>query len=142
MTDQITMFGLPDAEHVQEDPISVYDSQIDPYREEHERGPWIIEEWTMKPITFGQWAAFNAAETAVENLWDEIDESAAEQLHNAAKADDVVAAFQTALDLLASKVSYMMCDRKIASHTLTIDDDGEPVLNGARMRQPTPEDKP
>lgn len=132
--DVTTMFGLPDAEHVQLDPVSVWESQIEPFVDHHDlRGEWVIEEWAMKPITFGEWAAFNAAETAVENLWDEIDESAAEQLHNAAKADDVVAAFQVALDLLASKVNYMMCDEIVAKHRVTRDAEGEPLLNGEPM---------
>jgi hypothetical protein len=128
-----TMFGLPGAEHVQLDPVSVFESQIDPYIGDDTKGPWTIEEWAMKPITFGNWAAQNAAEAAVESLYDEIDETAAEQLYQAAKTDDVLAAFQKALDLLASKTGYMMCDKKIAEHTLTLDADGEPLLNGERM---------
>ena len=119
------LYGLPDAERMHSDIDSVYDCDIDGYRTEDQRGPWVIEEWTVQPVTFHPYYAESVAEDACETLSDELGEDPAGEIHEAASSPEVIAAFRTALDLLASKVNYRMADEHVASWKLTIDDEGE-----------------
>ena len=55
--------------------------------------------------------------------------------HDFAKA---IACFQKALDLWASKVPYWMADQHVASHWITWDADGNPLIDGQRIYTEVP----
>ena len=79
-------------------------------------------------------AVDDTIERAVEYGADEMGtEGAADAWDDAAKAPEVVAAFRTALDLLAKHVNYQMCGEKIGEHVLTYDEAGAPLLDGEPM---------
>lgn len=126
------LFGIPGSEHMYFDLANAYESQIEPYHDEHDRRPNLIEEWsTREPRTqlldvdaLLEWATEWAGE---EGLWDE---DGFDDIANAGKAPDVRAAFEAALDLWASKIKYRMADKCLRTWIITWDDEGEPLADG------------
>lgn len=131
------MYCVPYAEIMHTDPTDVWELQID-WTPDHGPVPedgWIIEEWTVRPVVFLGDYADTVAERVGEDLCDESEwtEDGMDAVSRAAGHPDVVAAFQEALDLLCSKVTYRMADEKVAEHRVTVDAEGEPIMNGERM---------
>ena len=142
MNDEDNLFGLPGAEHLQSTEVDVYECEIDGWTTGDPGEVWIIEEWTVGAVKFGPSTAEMMAEDAHERLCDDGlgDDGFCENVSNAAGHPDVVAAFQEALDLLCSKVTYRMADMKVAEHRVTFDANHEPLLNGEPMYVPVPKE--
>lgn len=120
------LYGSPGAERLWDDPATVY--------EEHE-DVWIpgatysIEEWSVRPQRDFLPSADSVIERLVEGV-EEVDEDGADAWTNASLKPEVVAAFEAALDLLCSKVSYVMAEKLLTVHDLTFDPEGKPLLDG------------
>lgn len=128
------LYGLPGAENLHSDVASCYESDIDEWREDGATGPFTIEEWTTSDARSCFPAAGDIAERLVEMYTEDFaDEDCYEAYETAAQRPDVVALFEAALVALCSHVTYRMADQKVAEHTVTFDDNGEPLLDGQPM---------
>lgn len=128
MNDMDRLYGLPGAEQLRFDIAEVYETEIDAYFDDPDRREWTVEEWTVAPA--------RSHMVDVEGLLEWVDEWAAEcgEISEGfglpVKDADVVAAAEALLDLIASKVTWRMADRLVATHTITWDADNEPLLDG------------
>lgn len=135
MTAEERLYGLPYAESMDFDPATVYERAEADVAFYTDNGPMpdiVIEEWTVHPASdhlphigrlidwLVEWVAENG----------EIDEDAFECWESAGRCEDVTLAFAEAMALLASKVTYRMADKHVATHTVTHDADGNPLLDG------------
>lgn len=129
------LYGTPGAEVMYTDVVSAYESQVEPCDDEVP-GRAEIEEWSVHPPrhhmpTVGflldwlmEWTAENG-EYGEDFGGDAI-----------VKDKEVIAAAEAFLDAVASKVWYRMADQKLASHWVTWDGQGRPLLDGEPMYHP------
>lgn len=126
------LYGVPGAERMDFDLASAYESQIEPWHDEHDNRPLTIEEWsvcdTVSHVPPVDLILDNACEWAGDNGL--LDEDGFYAFENAARRDDVRAAFQAALDLWASKVKFRMADKCLRTYTVTWDEHGNPLVDG------------
>lgn len=129
--DEQRLFGTPGAEVMHFDLASAYEEQVDAYFDEPrpDDDPWTIEEWTVRPPSSHLRRVDWFIEEQVEHIADDLGEGGYEAWENAAD-DDVKAAFQAAFDLWASKVTYVMADKLVRTHTVTWDADLTPLIDG------------
>jgi hypothetical protein len=115
-------------------PAGVYEADIEPYLGfllERQSPAMAIDEWTVHPPSYHLPTADAVAEHVYEHACDmEMSEDCDEEYRRVSQDPDVLAAFQSALDLMASKVTYRMADKLVATHTLTWTADGAPLLDG------------
>lgn len=153
------LYGLPSDEHLEFDPATVYEheswlnAQDDTWEERESTDPlvpgymepvpppgfsFVIEEWSVAPPRRHLPAADRVLDYICEWVSDngEIDEDGYDAWSSHADDPDVVAAFDAALDLLASKITYRMADKLVATHVVTFDAAGEPLLDGEPMYHP------
>lgn len=134
MTEPIKyLYGMPHAEDMDWDPQTVYEKYIEDYVDDHDRRPREIEEWTATGADVWLMHTDLIIEHVVEMSSDELGDGGYEHLEKAGKSDDVVAAFEAARALMASKVTYLMADKKIKTMTVTWNEEGEPLLDGEPM---------
>jgi hypothetical protein len=135
----LRLFGQPGAEHLHFDLAASYENDIEPWRDpENDDRKWVIEEWSVRPSKDHlptvdlvlEWAGEWAAEMG------ELDEDGSYAFDNAAQDPAVVAAFQTALDLWASKVPHRMAGDHLRDHRVTWDDNGKPLVDGEPLYRP------
>jgi hypothetical protein len=135
MSDDRHLFGLPGAEHMQWDLATVYEQWADDNDGFIDEAATVtIEEWTTAPLAYRR--PEYLAEHVAETIGEEGDEWLFDALSNAAQKPDVIAAFQGAVDLMLSKVGYRMAAQCIATHVITHDAEGEPMLDGGRLYRP------
>ena len=133
------LFGVPGAEQLWSDIATCYESDIEPWvepAEEPEPGrSTSIEEWTVRDATDHlppiDWIVDHVCEWAADNGM--LDEYGFEDFERHGRDEDVVRAFQAALNVWSSKVHYRMADQHVATYTITWDDEGEPLVDGERM---------
>ena len=79
-------------------------------------------------------------ETVLENVAEEglLDEHGFEDFENACFADDVKAAAEAFRESVASKVKYRMADTLVATHEVTWDDNGDPLIDGEPLYTTSP----
>jgi hypothetical protein len=135
VTSEKRLYGVPGAEVLHLDPAAVYESAIDPWVDEHDRRPWEIEEWTVAEKIDRLMRTVDIVERVVEWTVDDTcpDEQACEDIERAGRDPEVVAAFESARQVMASKLNYEYADKRVATHTVTWDDQGEPLLDGEPM---------
>jgi hypothetical protein len=117
---------------------AVYDRWRDDYDDEFidAHATVAIEEWTVRDPaddvkSLADWVAEMVAERVGE---DEATEDYYEAWMDAAAAPVVLVAFTAALDLMASKVvGWRMADQLVATHTITHDANGTPMLDGEAL---------
>jgi len=122
------LYGQPLAEVMFTSPVALYES------EDLASGN-VIEEWSVcdprshapGADTVVSWVAEQVAE------YGEVDECASGEWDAAAKDADVIAAFDAALDLVASKVNYRMANKHLRDLVLVYDTDGAPTLDGSPL---------
>jgi hypothetical protein len=121
------LYGVPGAEVMHFDPATVYESEIEPTGDEHpERAE--IEEWSVHPPR----ALLPSAEALME--W--ISEWTADYGEVSADFDilpetaEVKQAAEFFLDHVASKITWRQADKHVASHWITWDEKGEPLMDG------------
>lgn len=129
------LYGVPGAEVLHLDPVTVYELSIDPWLDEPKHRPAIIEEWSARPIGEMLMSADLVIEHVIE-MFEEGDEYCADQLGDAAHDPDVIAAFDAAVKLLGSKCSYLMADTLRRSMQVTWNEQGEPLLDGLPLLPP------
>lgn len=132
----VRLYGVPGAEVLYLTAAEVYESDIDPWLDDDDpHKPRQIEEWSVAPPRHGMPSAVTIIEDITERVGDDWlpDEWAYAAMERAGKAPEVVAAFDAALDLLASKFDYKVADKCLTTHTVTWNDEGEPLLDGEPM---------
>jgi hypothetical protein len=131
------LYGLRGAETMHSTPAEVYESRIEPYCDEHDMRPWIIEEWTKESTVDVARRWFLSSEAVIEHIIDcFMDEYGAEGDVGVEKAESDPEALKLADALithLADMVRWRRADKKVAEHTVTWDADGEPLLDGEPM---------
>lgn len=129
------LFGVPDAENLHFDLADAYEAQIAPWVDEHDQRGWQIEEWTVHPPRDHFPTVDHVIEHIVEWVADcgETDEGFDEHLY--AEADR--AAVEAMLQAWADRITYRMADERVATHEITWDDDGEPLVDGVPMYGPS-----
>jgi len=140
--DERNLFGLPGAEYMSDDIDEEYekwadDSGYEPsMRAEYENWPdqLVIDEWTAEPLRHRLPSAERVVEWITEQTCDDIGMEEAYESMCDASTPDIYEAFQAALDLFGkSMVGWRMASKRIASHVITWDAEGEPMLNGERL---------
>lgn len=131
------LYGRPGDEYLCDDLATVYEQAECDWDENHRPDLVLIEEWTVaEPIEHLPTAAI-ALEGIIEHyVSEEVVECVWDSWEDATAADEVIASMQATLDLLASKVTNRMADKHVATHIVTFDDEGEPILNGERLYRP------
>lgn len=146
MTAPTRLFGRPGAEILHADIAGVYESEIDPWLDE-EPGPetqaYEIEEWTVADPRRAFPAGDRIAEWITETVADEGegDEGFFDDVERAAIRAQAVEWFDAVVAAWAKRMTYRMADRKVASHLVTWNAAGEPLLDGEPMyarRPPCP----
>ncbi len=133
------LWGLPGAgDWLRANPAEVWKHEIKPFI--HDEDAWAIEEWTVTPnIGFIDTAAnilefvaeMASDDTGCEDCWD--------AWEAATKHPDVIAATEQLRSVLAAHVAYKVAGQLIATHQITLDADGNPLLDGDPMyRKATP----
>lgn len=138
------LYGQPFSEHLWPSIVEVYEHQIEGDLEgfgalvDHEAHA-TIEEHTVVPSRDHLPSPHSLLEYISEWVADngEVDEYWHESLDGHSADPDVVAATEALLQLLASKVTYWMADKVVATHTITWDETG-PLVNGEPLYQPAP----
>lgn len=128
------LFGLPGSEHLETDLGSAYEMHVEPYDDEHDRRPVVIEEWSVLPAG----STFRAADSIVDWLCEDAGDDAPEGWYDSIAhldRDPVVLAAAEALRaaLIARATPYWIADKRVAEHTITWDDEGEPLVDGERL---------
>lgn len=126
------LYSLPGGERAYDSPEDCYEGEID-WDEDAQDREWAIEQWTVAPAGRDLPSVDYAIEWVIEHATMETTEDGAEDWEQAAKRDDVKAAFGLALGLLAKHVNYRLCDRRVGTLTVTWDENREPLLDGNPM---------
>lgn len=133
MSEEHHLFGTPGAEQLYIDLATAYEYWMeDGFPPPDALTVVEFEEWTVVPATGHLPRVDRVLDFVVEWTAEngDLDEYGAEAFEKAATHEDVKVALATALDLLASKVGYRMADEKVATHVITHDAEGRPMLNG------------
>ena len=136
MSDKRRLFGVVGAEELHRDIAEAYESQVEHHICPDERVE--IEEWTaadnrtfMPPVEdVINFVSESAADEAVTEWWRESHQSVL-------GSSEVKEAFQKAIDLVASKMTYWMAHKKVASHSVTLDANGEALIDGGYLYRKT-----
>jgi len=137
------LFGLPEAENLYSDPAAAYEQWVDDAywdpddpKTLHERLENLtIEEWTAVPASDFVPSSYWLMERCSDCVYDECNEGIADILRDVDADMEVRAAFTAARDLYAAKIGsrHQMADKMVATHIVTWDEDGEPLLDGEPM---------
>lgn len=128
------LFGVHAAEHMHFDIASVVDGVMDDFCDLYPARPFTVEEWTTTTPEVWLPSAESVLEWMVERAADElIDEDCFDAYDRASKSEDVRAAMQSVIVLLTSKVGYRMAEKCIATHQVTFDEAGNPLVDGAPL---------
>lgn len=138
MPDQF-LYCLSGDERAYTDPAECYESCLEPFAEDDTTTvpgrAHVIEEWTARPAGSYLPDPKNIAERVAEWAADEmgVDDAWDDHWGKACKDPEVIAAYRAAGELLASKVSWLMCGEKVGELTVTWTADGSPLLDGEPM---------
>jgi len=136
-TENERLYGAPGAESLYFELSTAYEHAESDFADDEPKPDVVIEEWTIGPVRPPA-AADTVIEWLVERACDDdmCDEGLCESWEIAGSQSEVVAAFQAALDLFASKTTYRMADTLVATHAITHDADGNPMLDGEPLYRP------
>lgn len=131
------LYGAPGEENLHDDIGAAYEMQVEPWVDEHDRRPRVIEEWTVLPAG----STFRSADAIVEWLCEDAADDAPEGWYDSIQhldRDPVVLAAAEALRaaLIDRAAPYWIADKRVAEHVVTWDDDGEPLVNGEPLYRP------
>jgi hypothetical protein len=134
MTTEDRLFGVPDSEDMHRDLGSAYESQVEPWVDEHDRRPRIIEEWTTLPAGSTFRSARSIVEWLCEDAADDAPEGFYDRIAHLDRDPKVLAAAEALRDALVEHATdYWIADKRVAEHTITWDDAGEPLVNGESL---------
>jgi hypothetical protein len=132
--DDVRLWGLPGAEYMHFDYGSLYESEIEPYGEFDPPKPDTkveIEEWSVKPARDHMPSSLGVVEWLQE--WVEENGEIAGDFDITFDFLAVRKAADALLDEAARHVTWRMADKKLATHWVTWDEQGEPLLDGEPM---------
>ena len=131
------LYGLPGAEILYADIGTVWEADIEPYGYDDGPGTWTIEEWTVTPPIDHLPSAADIACWLAEMAADDqgLDDSG-DAWDDAMKHEDVHFALELLRATIANQMTYRSAADKVADHTLTIDDQGQPLLDGQPLYLP------
>lgn len=133
-TPEDRLYGLPDAEWLEDDISTVWETYLD--GDDEYDGPWIVEEWSTHPPSYHLPSARRVIDHIEE--WAADNEVTCEGDYFNLTDTDILTAAQNLLDVIASKVTWRQSNELIATHTITLVDD-EPHVDGEPMyRKVTP----
>lgn len=128
------LFGLPGAEQLKSELADVVDDVLAEHDDPLNCKPFTVEEWTTYPPEEWLPDVDKILDWITEHTAEEtIDEECAGEYDAAIKEQDVRTAAHLLIVLIASKVKYLMAKDCVAVHRITIDDKGEPRVNGAPL---------
>lgn len=131
-TEEKRLYCLPGGEEAYTEIAEVYESEIDPWHDEDDPKTWTVEEWSVQDnlnsVPRVEWLI----EWLVEHVAEEWPEGGYECAERAGKHSEVKAAAEALRRVFANKLTYMVCDELLATHTITFVD-GEPMVNGEPM---------
>lgn len=132
------LYAVPYSEHCHDDIAGVYETDIEPYVDEHDRRPRVVAEYTVHPPKYHLPSSEQVVEWLVEWATDrgELTEDAADHLERNVDHDAVHAAAEALLDAVAARMRYRMANRRVAEHTITWDCDGAPLVDGDPLYRP------
>lgn len=135
MTAPERLYGVPGAEILHTTIADAYEAQIDPWVDEHDLRPRVIEEWSVHPPEYHLPSAERLLDWLVEQACEdgEVDEGFTECLENAVKRQDALVYADTLRKSLGSLVTYRMADDHLRDHQITWDDNGNPLADGEPM---------
>lgn len=131
------IYGTPGAEVLYDDPATVYEMDIEPWVDEHDRRPRQIEEWSVHPPDYhlpdtttilewiSEWVADNGEVT--EGVYDDWTEACASH-----RSDLAAKALR---QVIASQVTKRMACKLVATHEVTWDDESEPLYDGQPLHR-------
>lgn len=131
--EEMRLWGTPGAERMELEAASAYESQIDGFDGSDDPKEWVLEEWSVAPRGSSVPVASSILEWMVESAADELVEGGWEDLEDIARRPEVIAAAETLRQAMASRVRFWMADDLLATHSVTFDDAGEPLLDGEPM---------
>lgn len=130
------MYLLDGNEHGHDDYGALYESDIEPDLTE-DPGPHLrpieVEEWTVKAGRDLMPTADIIVERIADDLYEEGGEFADRAIESIADDDAVTAAAEQLLDAMARHCHYFLADKRVATHTISWDAEGQPLWNGKRM---------
>lgn len=130
------LFGVPHAETLYTSVADAYECQVEPWADDHDRRPRIIEEWTVcEPISHLPSAA-SIAEQVFENACDDAPDGYFDAGAHVWREDDVQAAAEALRQAIAGHITYRVADTRVAEHQITWDEQGEPLVDGEPMYVP------
>lgn len=128
------LFGVPGVENLHDDLGAAYESQVEPYVDEHDRRPRVIEEWTVLPAGSTFRSAADIVDWLCEDAADDAPDGFYDSIAHLDRDPDVLAAAEALRAALIKHVgSYRIADKRVAEHTITWDDAGEPLVDGKPM---------
>jgi hypothetical protein len=128
------LFGVPGSENLHDDIGAAYESQVEPWVDEHDRRPRVIVEWTTLPPGSSFRSADSIVEWLVEDAADDAPDGFYDTVAHLDRDPEVLAAAEALRSLLVAKGgAYWIGDKRVAEHTITWDDAGEPLVDGKPM---------
>ncbi len=144
------LFGLPHDEELWTNIADVWETGIEPngeWEDEPDRS-WEIEEWTVHPPRYHLPTVDKTAEWLIEWIGEDVAENgmACEAWHDSydrvVGPDCVWSLVGRILNDIAQTVTYRMANEKAAVHTLTLDADRQPLVNGEPLYHPRQDTTP
>lgn len=112
------LFGTSGAEELYFTLAEAYEAQIDPYCDVEREIPYTIEEWTTKSTRDAFPSVDLLVEWVCETTGDDLTEGAYDAIERAV-GDDLKAEFDKIFDTWASRITYRMADKLVATHVIT-----------------------
>lgn len=136
MADQF-LYCLAGDERAYTDPAECYESCLEPFVDDATTTvpgeTHVIEKWTVRTAANELPGPELTIEWVIEHACMEVTEGGVDDWEHAGKLPEVVQAYRAANELLASKVSWLMCGEKVGTLTVTWSAAGEPLLDGEPM---------
>lgn len=128
------LFGRPDDEWLQNDLATVYENYDCDVEPEH-RTPFVIVEWSAKPIGEHVQSVGHILEHLYDCLCDDdiILDPHTDRVEKVFADPDVEASFAVARAVLVNKLNatgWRNADREVKRHHITWDEAGEPLVDG------------
>lgn len=143
MKEDERLWGTPGAEYMQSDAAAAYETEIDPWVDEEDRRPRVLEEWTVESDE-DILRRVRDADTIIDSIHEAFcDDYGAETdpLEGIEKDPEALAAAEALRRVIAKKATgWRWAKEKIADHLITWDAAGEPLLDGEPLYVPVPTD--
>lgn len=127
------LWGTPGAEMMYLDVGTAYESEIEMWVDEDRDKVWKLEEWSVQPQGSTVPSPGAILEWMEESACDELVEGGYEQIADITKDPEVRSLAEALCQAFVKRVTFRMADKLLATHVVTFDADGEPLLDGEPM---------